>query len=564
MTQVWKRNIYQGMFPWAYLPLFIFLWMKWLNEGRILWLFAFAISISVFSHAFAHPGYFFVYITAAGVFAIIKFKEVRKDGKFKLRIFLRCVFALFLAVLFNIWWIYPFIHNSTTSGDTFNAVGNAWKANLNSLIGVSQYFGTFDILRLRQKFYFIKDSPLSTEWYGFYNNLIVRLVISPILLFICIFGIIKSKGQKYWAYLVSLLIIGWFVCKGSNFPFGKAFYSFLFSTFPMTAALRNPYEKFGIIWLLPYSVFFALGLHYLALKFNSTRRKLFLGAGLVLFLGVLVYPIWNGDIFPLKDKLIIPGYYLEANDHLNLNLSKRSFHIPFSTEPDLMLYSWGYLGIDPSENLFDSQNISSPRLPFFNSYYELIPKYLTAQYLPRILGLLGVDYIILHNDFIHPKLDLNIVKINEWKEVTKDRAFDKLTLYKLDNKIVKPEVYIANNLIKFNSNKQAFDKIVEEEFDITQDVFTIDNTNFVSQSVDLPAVIKFNKIAADRYRVQIKRAVAPFILILNNTFNKNWIAKVDNAVVGKHIPVNGFANGWIVDKKGDYTVDILFKIWPWE
>ena len=39
MTQVWKRMLYHGMFAWAYLPLFIFLWIKWIESKKIIWLF---------------------------------------------------------------------------------------------------------------------------------------------------------------------------------------------------------------------------------------------------------------------------------------------------------------------------------------------------------------------------------------------------------------------------------------------------------------------------------------------------------------------------------------------
>lgn len=561
MTQVWKRNIYQGMFPWAYLPLYIFLWMKWLNEGKIRWLIIFAISISLFSHAFAHPGYFFVYTATGGIFAFIKFKENWKN-KLGLKIFLRCISALFLGALFNIWWIYPLIHNSTAQGATLDVVNDAWKANLESLAGVSQYFGTFDILLLRQKFYFIKSSPLSTQWYWFYSNPLV-LIVSIIILLICIFGIIKSKGQKYWTYLISLLIVGWFICKGSNFPFGKTFFQFLFSSFPFTAALRNPYEKFGLVWLLPYSVFFALGLYYLAFSVKLKWRYVFLGSMMVLFCGILVYPMWNGVVFPQRDRLTIPRYYSEANDYLNLNLSKRVFHIPFSIQNEKIEYNWGYLGEDPSGNLFDSQNVSSPKLPVFKNYFELIPKYLSSSYLPRVLGLLGVDHIVLHDDMIYPKLDFTLVKVNNWKEVEEGKNFGQLTLFTLNSDIVKPEIYATNSIVKFDSIEQALNKTSDGEFDTTRKIFITKDINLTTLT-ETPVNIEYKKTSADYYQVLIRGAKVPFILVLNNTFDKLWQARVEKELIRKHFIANGFANGWMIDKIGDYKVDIYFKIWPWD
>ncbi len=243
MTQVWKRNIYQGMFPWAYLPLFIFLWIKWLDEGKIYWLIFIAASMTVFSHAFSHPAYLFVYLTVAGIYALIKFIQNRKNKTYLLKLLLKCIFTVIVTVLVNTWWIYPLIHKSTAQGATLAKFSEEWRIHRESLIGVSKYFGTTDILMLRQKAFFEKGSSLSTGWFEFYNNFFSYL-ISLVVLAIVILGIVKEKTQKNFKYLISLLLIGWFVSKGSNFPLGYQFFSVIFSTFPFSAALRNPYEKF--------------------------------------------------------------------------------------------------------------------------------------------------------------------------------------------------------------------------------------------------------------------------------------------------------------------------------
>lgn len=563
MTQVWKRNIYQGMFPWAYLPLFIFLWMKWLNEGKFYWLIIFVASISVFSHAFAHPGYFFVYIVTGGVFTLIKLKQNWKNRSVNFKLLLKILAAIFLGTLFNIWWIYPVIRNLTAGGSTIDIINSQWKASFDSLAGVSKYFGTFDILLLRQKHYFGKDSPLSTEWFFFYDNFLT-ILISLIGFLIVIYGVIKSKIKSYFKYLFSLFLIGWFVSKGTNFPLGGIFYSWLFSHFSVTAALRNPYEKFGLVWVLPYSTFFGLGLSYLAMRVKLKSRYLFIAFMMTLFCGILVYPMWNGDIFPLKHRLTIPAYYLETNEYLNSALSKRSFHIPFSTQTELIKYSWGYLGQDPSENLFDSQNVSREQLPVFVNYHQLIPKYLSKDYLPRLLGLLGVDNIILHSDLIYPKLDLNLVNIEKWKEIKRNKEFGQLTIFSLDSNIIKPEIYTTNSLVKFDSLEQALNKISDGEFDIIKNIFVTEDTSFNSRLEDSPINIEFQKISNNRYQVQVKKAKDPFILVLNQTFNGFWQAKINSQIKTEHFLVNGFANGWLIEKIGDYQVDIVLKIWPWD
>lgn len=563
MTQVWKRNLYQGMFPWAYLPLFIFLWIKWLNKGKIYWLIPFILSVSLFSSAFAHPSYFFVCLVSAGVFAFLEFKKNWNDKNLILKIFLRCIIAFLLGILVNGWWLYPLTHNSTAGGSMVDIVSNQWKANLDSLAGVSKYFGTFDILLLRQKAYFEKDSPLSTEWFFFYDNLLT-ILISLALFLIMVRGVLKNKTNIYFKYLFTLLIIGWFVSKGTNIPLGNLFYTLLFSNFPLAAALRNPYEKFGIVFLIPYSTFFALGLYDLASKINAKRRGLFISLLMIIFCGILVYPMWNGEVFTRKERLNIPANYIQANIYLNQNLSKRSFHIPFSIQAELLKYTWGYIGEEASENLFDSQNVSRSGVPIFDNYYLLIPKLLPNAYLPRVLGLLGVDHIILHNDMIYPKLDLNVVRIDQWQEIRKDKEFGLLTLYKLDDNIIKPEIYASISVIRLNSLEEALDKISRGEFDASNDIFMTTNISFNTNiNSSLPDIL-FKKISINGYEVRISNAQDSFILVLNQTLHPFWEARIGSELIKQHFLVNGFANGWLIDRKGDYIIKVFFRMWPWE
>ena len=67
----------------------------------------------------------------------------------------------------------------------------------------------------------------------------------------------------------------------------------------------------------------------------------------------------------------------------------------------------------------------------------------------------------------------------------------------------------------------------------------------------------------------------PFLLVLNQSFDPNWAAYVEPtsasqpfwwtwthpAVLHKyHIPVNGYANGWLIDRPGTYR--IVVEYWP--
>ena len=51
--------------------------------------------------------------------------------------------------------------------------------------------------------------------------------------------------------------------------------------------------------------------------------------------------------------------------------------------------------------------------------------------------------------------------------------------------------------------------------------------------------------------VQVSDATKPFWLVLGQSYNKGWTAKLDGgASLGKQAVVDGFANGWYVDPGG--------------
>ncbi len=154
-------------------------------------------------------------------------------------------------------------------------------------------------------------------------------------------------------------------------------------------------------------------------------------------------------------------------------------------------------------------------------------------------------------------------------------------------------------------------------FDYSQSVFTIRNltvnASFVPQMILIKKVnpkynsipnITFTRINPTEYKVHIKNAQKSFILNFGENYDKEWKAYViegqkskdgsqnDNETISyfngqikeltsenklidnnffstiltkpilekNHLKTNGYANGWFIDKKGDY--DIIIEYWP--
>lgn len=89
-------------------------------------------------------------------------------------------------------------------------------------------------------------------------------------------------------------------------------------------------------------------------------------------------------------------------------------------------------------------------------------------------------------------------------------------------------------------------------------------------------MIEFTKIDQTKYLVSIKNAKNPFLLVFSELFNADWrVYPVDNLeeirniwvtwgrksiLSDKHLLVNGYANGWYIDQKGDYN--LILEYWP--
>jgi hypothetical protein len=81
--------------------------------------------------------------------------------------------------------------------------------------------------------------------------------------------------------------------------------------------------------------------------------------------------------------------------------------------------------------------------------------------------------------------------------------------------------------------------------------------------------IEHVRIDPTRYRVSVKGAKTPFLLVFSENFDRNWKAYTyrisssygdssEAVPENLHYQANLFANAWMVDKKGDYDVEIRY------
>lgn len=553
MSQVWARFIYPLFFLWALVPVFLYCWILWMRTPKIRYLLGIVVTSLVYSYANLVISPIFVIWGLA--FAYLLTFELKK-GRL-LRMASLFLLGLVVWILANSWWLIPTV---LTQGGTLSLVNNA-NANLVSLREVSKYFPTNLIFLLQQSFYF-GDSGF---WRDYYATSQINNLSFLVLVFVVVgaFTVKKSSG-KY--FLVIVLICGWFLSKGFNEPFGKEFFTFIFNTFPISQVLRNPYEKAGIIFVFPYAILFAIGLKTAAGRFKKFTVPIILVASYLCFY-VLVRPYWDGSIF--KGYYVeVPKYYEDSNAILTgQGVEFRVLHMPYSRTGNAS-YIWGFFGPDMFESLFDNPSFPKMSLQSTEDFYQSIPRYFSNPNFTNILKITSSCCVVLHEDIIidanfQESVDYSRELILKWENVVNEGEEGALEIFTLSPESRLPRVYLAQSLVRTEGLGDALEAIVSEEFNPKSEAYFVVSQNqsgyIPVNSSHLPNYT-VTKINNSHYRLSIRDAQEPFVVILSNNFNTLWKAYSKESEAKVPFEVNGFANGWVFDQKGSYNIEIVFSI----
>ena len=142
-----------------------------------------------------------------------------------------------------------------------------------------------------------------------------------------------------------------------------------------------------------------------------------------------------------------------------------------------------------------------------------------------------------------------------------------------ENQLYDPLVYAADMVnIGNQSPTNVITYIENNVIDITNTA-VYSNSSGVYNSTDkmnVAAIPSFSEPGIDfvendptSVTVSIHNATTPFYLVFRETYDPYSVASYSNGTAVsdvRHLEVNGFANAWYVDKKGDYTVTLYYSL----
>lgn len=156
-------------------------------------------------------------------------------------------------------------------------------------------------------------------------------------------------------------------------------------------------------------------------------------------------------------------------------------------------------------------------------------------------------------------------RMDQVQGISKIRRFGELSLYQLDENLRLPRVYAVSKIALSKDANSMLVDVDDPSFLPSETAVFLRSQARVNEGIraiklkkDTKPKVSFRKINAAHYRVQIRGAGAPFLLILAETYSPDWEASIEETKVRQHFIVNGYANAYYVDRKGSFAVDIEY------
>ncbi len=420
---VWQRGVHNAMLLLLLAPLSLLILVWGIKHKKYTSIILLNIASFLFSYVFGSLGYLFSLWLLWTIYILIVLFRERKDKSTR-KFILIYFFILIISWLgTNSWWIINFLSSSGYVLDQFNPAELKERGS-DVLVALKSYHEPGIILRGINSY----SHYVTKNWGDVYlTPFFILLSWIPTLIVFSTTLVRSNYKSTGWRFLFLLIIVVLIISKGVNPPLG-VLNKIPYDLFPLLAPLRNPYEKVGILLVIPFSLFFALGIEQINSYLKSKKLgylQLITGFALVACLIILVWPLWFGKLFVSGDGKqyvhSIPPYYEEASRWMAEKTKAddtRILHLPLAWWESID-YNWGYTGIEPNQYFFEGSSIGYH--VGVNGVDSRIRDLLLLVHdqdtdsLQKAFASLNIGWVIIHNETIFRDRMLEPPeRINKW------------------------------------------------------------------------------------------------------------------------------------------------------
>jgi len=308
----------------AFLPLIFLFWIKGLSQEKFSFKYPSMIAISTLLYGsanlnFASTSPIYIILGAYFIYFLLTTKKFIFGFAF-------LFFTSILFILINMWWL-PNFYFSLVKIDK-NIIEVVRSYDFLKSTPINEAFRTMGFWAFLQQFNNKTLLPFAMSYYRF--PLLVITFFIPIFSFS---GLLFRNKTKEKIFFSLLALLGIFLAKGTNYPFGFIF-QFFYDKVPGFSMYREPFAKFTIIHLFSFSVLLGLFIEdlsdFLFRHKGKTFFQQFLPYILIFIILISSYPLltgkniqnetWYGDSrYSLHTK--VPEYWHEAGNWFKQNNS---------------------------------------------------------------------------------------------------------------------------------------------------------------------------------------------------------------------------------------------------
>ena len=312
------------------------------------------------------------------------------------------LYYFFFAIV-NIWWVLPLLSyffeaavDVVTGGSWFSAI-NAGALFLNfRFIGQWAWYSSH---------YLYQYYPFNS-----YYDLPVVILITYLIVFAAfIEGFRRDQNRAVkliHSYFLLLAFASLFLVGGSRQPFGFV-YELFFNAIPGLKVFREPFTKFGELYVLAISGLFYMFLLNIEKRLHGMRKYLVFVVVLVFVLvatkpalfGEHVWDRWNGSVRTFR--VSIPSYWLEFEEYLKTDFrDARILTVPRASYGSAWNWPQGISSADDIAVNFvaGGNNIIRNPLSILSSGELIDAVFKNPNVTVKYLAMLGVTYVLREND----------------------------------------------------------------------------------------------------------------------------------------------------------------------
>lgn len=467
------------------------------------------------------------------------YKILIRKNSFKKTI-LRYSFSHIILVLFNLYWISPFVYSlqnfvQDISKPSFTGAFHAARYSTQGLLNILSLTGYLD----RNMYYF----ALPNFMVPIFNLSVFLIWVLVILPFIGKRKFLKSKSLIWLLILLFMIIF----IKGGNLPFSKIT-MWIYNHFPLMQLYRSPQHlMFVAAFIIPMLIGLSLNYFYN----NSKYKKLILSIfSFCIFIWISGW-WYNGDLGHkiLRDKkkdyidfyTLSPGIRKIYQQNEETSRNYKVLFLP-SVNSAIYLkneYQNNAQGGQPEYMYLKNPTFTSESNLFANTVETFLCNDIKFNYI-NYLSLFSVKDVVLRND-IYPHFtdsfdcwDNNRIKKNlDSNNALEDFFTGEYTnAYHIKENCLLPLFYSPQNIIISKKEIKDLPEIVSQPDYQIRSIIYFQNQNkekggilkYIPNKIEQTPIVEFKKINPTKYRVRIHGARENLPLVFSENFHEEWKA----------------------------------------